>query len=178
MKAIDTSAVKGLSLNEFLTIRERLEYSKQTIVCFELEGVAYAVTMHHVARELVKLDQSSRGLKQGRIRLSKKDKLVLRNRKECRKLGAYDTIFDRYVKRITELNDGKTPKQLNKGHAWECWLTEEAGQEWKPDTLSFWLGADLEANGTTYQIKGDGAEYFNETNIANALKWEAEQARA
>lgn len=178
MKKTDLTAVKNFSDSDFIETRERLEYSKYSVLCFELNGIGYSVTDARIDRRYISIEISSRGLKQGRIRLTKRDKLVLRNRKECVKLGSYDEIFNRYIARIKELNNGKLPKQINKGHMWECWMTEKAGQAWEPDNLSFWKGADLEANGTTYQIKGENAEYFNETNIANALKWEAEQARA
>ena len=178
MKSNELDFVKSLTQTQQTEIRERLEYSKLSIYCFELDGEGYAVTMQHIDRSWLQFGDSSNGYKQARIRTSKRVKMALRNRRECRKLANYDTMWDRYIERIKELNGGKLPKQLNKGHMWECWLTEEAGQAWEPDRVPFWMGADLEANGTTYQIKGEGAEYFNESNLASALKWEAEQARA
>ena len=177
-KKTDLSNVQDLSNEQLTEAREFTEYSEFTVLCFKLDQFAYAVTMKHIDHNWLSYERSSSGYRQARIRLDKTQKAMLRNRKECRKLGKYDDIFNRYIERIKELNDGKLPKQLNKGHAYECWLTEEAGQEWKPDNLPFWMGADLEANGTTYQIKGENAEYFTETNIANALRWKAEQARA
>ena len=177
-KKTDLSNVKNLTYEQLTEARERLEYSAKTLFCFKLDQFAYSLEMTHVNRDWLSYERSSSGYRQARIRLDKKAKAALRNRKECRKLGKYDDIFNRYIERIKELNNGELPKQLNVGHAYECWLTEEAGQEWKPDNLPFYKGADLEANGTTYQIKGENAEYFTESNIANALRWEAEQARA
>ena len=174
----DLSNVKDLNNEQLIAIRERLEASKKTLVCFELDKVAYVTEMMHVNHAWLSFEQSSSGYRQARIRMNKMQKMALRNKLETRKLGEADAIFNRYIERIKELNGGKLPKQLNRGHAYECWLTEEAGQVWTPDNLPFWKGADLEVNGMTYQIKGEGAEYFNECNIANALRWEAEQARA
>ena len=149
--------------------RARLEYSEKTVLCFVENGTAYAVETE-IRDEWVKEahESSARGGQlKGRISLNALDRAALKNRKTCRVLGALDTIINRYRDRYFEIKGKNAPN--NKGWAFECWLTEEAGQEWEPDTVPCWMGADLTVNGTTYQIKSDGAEYFTDSSLANAI---------
>ena len=61
----------------------------------------------------------------------------------------------------------------NKGEAWEKYLTENAGQKRKKDSVPYYLDGDLTVNGTKYQIKFESASFANENTIQKALEYKA-----
>ena len=49
-------------------------------------------------------------------------------------------------------------------------ITEYFGQEWKKDTVPFWIQGDIRVNNTEIQIKFDGATLLNTKQIAKFKK--------
>lgn len=53
----------------------------------------------------------------------------------------------------------------NKGEIFEKLITEKFGQVWQKDNLPFYMGGDLVANQTVYQIKFQNATFCTLTQI-------------
>jgi hypothetical protein len=56
--------------------------------------------------------------------------------------------------------------KYNKGEVFERLVTEYYGQEWKKDTVPFWVQGDINLNGEEVQIKLDSATLMNTKQVA------------
>lgn len=156
--------------------RARLEYSKRTTFVFEDIGKLYSVNMDAIPAAWVSLDTQEDGVTlQGRIRIHTKDKHTLRNRRDCKLLGNAEKLTAMAHDQYKRATGKEWPKRKNFGWVAEfaIWNNIGRGDQWKPDNREFWLYPDIDICGNTYQIKGENAEYFNESNIEKARKWEA-----
>ena len=60
--------------------------------------------------------------------------------------------------------------KYNQGEIFEKMVTELFGQTWEKDTIPFYKGADLTADGIHYQIKFQRATFTNEKILKNISK--------
>ena len=70
---------------------------------------------------------------------------------------------------LGDANQLETEK-YNKGEIFEKLVTEYFGQEWKKDTIPFWVQGDLNLDGKEIQIKLDSATLMNTNQIAKLNK--------
>lgn len=141
--------------------RIALDAADATVFGFVVNGILYAATTE-VTSDMLSCERTSTargGFEKIRIRLSAKRKAILRN--SATACGKWDEI-----KKAMQADEKKT---LNDGHVFEKYLTIQAGQAWKADTVPFWKDGDLNIGGRKYQIKFDGAEFSTYTNIRNAI---------
>ena len=159
-----------MKFNEMVKARRALEAADKTMVCFQQDGVGYAVVTE-LRDSWVKQDRESSkrgGQLKARIRLNKLDRAALRNRAECIRLGTMEELTAAYVAAYEKAQGKKAPK--NNGWVYECAVTERlGGQTWEPDSVPFWKAPDVTINGIGYQVKGDGAEWFTERCLMNAI---------
>lgn len=90
-----------------------------------------------------------------RFRLHKAHKEQLLRNKPCVSLGSDEQLKD---------------EVYNKGEIFEKLVTEYYGQEWKKDTVPFWVCGDIQLNGVEVQIKLDSASLLNTNQIEKVLK--------
>lgn len=159
-----------MKFSEMIVARKALEAAEKTMMCFEMNGIGYAVVTE-LRDSWIKQDrESSRrgGQLKARIRLNSIDRAALHNRPECIRLGAMDELTAAYAEAYTKARGKKAPK--NNGWVYECAVTERlAGQTWEPDSVPFWKAPDVVINGIGYQVKGDGAEWFTERCLMTAI---------
>lgn len=159
-----------MTFTEMVKARKALEAADKTMICFQDAGIGYAIVTE-LRDSWIKQDResSSRGGQlKARIRLNTLDRAALRNRAECVRLGAMDELTAAYAEAYTKARGKKAPK--NNGWVYECAVTERlAGETWEPDTVPFWKAPDVTINGIGYQVKGDGAEWFTEKCLMNAI---------
>lgn len=72
-------------------------------------------------------------------------------------IGTAEELFDKSIK--------------NKGHKYEKYCTEKAGQIWKADRVEYYKDGDLTVNGIKYQIKYDDASLANVNTIEKAKQY-------
>lgn len=159
-----------MTFTEMVKARKALEAADKTMICFQDAGIGYAIVTE-LRDSWIKQDResSSRGGQlKARIRLNTLDRAALRNRAECVRLGTMDELTTAYAEAYTKARGKKAPK--NNGWVYECAVTERlAGETWEPDTVPFWKAPDVTINGIGYQVKGDGAEWFTEKCLMNAI---------
>lgn len=61
-------------------------------------------------------------------------------------------------------------EKYNKGEIFEKLVTEYFGQEWKKDTIPFWVQGDINIDGREVQIKLDSATLMNTKQVAKLKK--------
>lgn len=155
---------------EGLQIREKYEAADMVKFCWAVGELAYAVTLRDIPHSWVKIEraaQSKGGKLKARIRPNATEKAKLRNLPTCEVLGRMDELTAAYEAAYTKARGKKAPKNL--GWVYECAVTERAGQTWEPDSIPFWMAPDVLDNGIGYQVKGDGAEYYTESNLEGCL---------
>lgn len=160
--------VNEMTFEKQVEIRRMLEHADATIFCFTERATVYAVMLDEIPLEWIKQTRAAKshgGMLKARIRPTAKDIAALKNRVELGKLGdlllAYEVAYK-----------NATGKQAPKNNGWmfECAVTERmAGETWEPDSRPFWMAADVEINGTGYQVKSYSAEYFNEKSLQRAI---------
>lgn len=159
-----------MKFSEMVKARKALEAAEKTMVCFQMGGIGYAIVTE-LRDNWIKQDrESSRrgGQLKARIRLNQLDRAALMNRAGCIRLGTMDELTEAYATAYEKAQGKKAPK--NNGWVYECAVTERlGGQTWKPDNVSFWKAPDVVINGVGYQVKGDGAEWFTERCLMNAI---------
>ena len=159
-----------MTFAEMTTARKALEYAEKTMVCFQQDGIGYAIVTE-LRDNWVKQDRESSargGQLKARIRLNKTDRAALIHRTNCVRLGTMDELTAAYCDAYTKARGKKAPK--NNGWVYECAVTERlGGQTWEPDNVPFWKAPDVVINGTSYQVKGDGAEWFTERCLMTAI---------
>jgi hypothetical protein len=121
------------------------------ILGFVYEKMLYMVRVAEIMPRYLNVEEASRNQGENlRLRLKKKHKEQLMKKAPiC--LGSADC-----------LNDSK----YNKGEIFEKLVTEYYGQEWKKDTVPFWVQGDINLNGEEVQIKLDSATLMNTKQVA------------
>jgi hypothetical protein len=121
------------------------------ILGFVYEKMLYMVRVAEIMPRYLQVGQASRDRGENlRLRLKKAHKEQLMKKAPiC--LGSADC-----------LNDSK----YNKGEVFERLVTEYYGQEWKKDSVPFWVQGDINLNGEEVQIKLDSATLINTKQIA------------
>lgn len=126
------------------------------IIGFLMNNKVYRIVLPELPIWLLKLDRESTshgGAQKLRIAMTAKNKARLMN------LGAA------YIGTMEEVLSGRK----NAGEAFEKWETEKAGQEWKKDSIPYYIDGDLTVNGIKYQIKFGDASLANENTIKKAM---------
>ena len=159
-----------MKFEEMVKARKALEAAEKTMVCFQMGGVGYAIVTE-LRDSWIKQDRESSkrgGQLKARIRLNQLDRAALMNRASCVRLGTMDELTEAYAIAYEKAQGKKAPK--NNGWVYECAVTERlGGQTWEPDSVPFWKAPDVTIDGIGYQVKGDGAEWFTERCLMNAI---------
>lgn len=159
-----------MKFEEMVKARKALEAAEKTMVCFQMGGIGYAIVTE-LRDSWIKQDRESSkrgGQLKARIRLNQMDRAALMNRVGCIRLGTMDELTEAYAIAYEKAQGKKAPK--NNGWVYECAVTERlGGQTWEPDSVPFWKAPDVTINGIGYQVKGDGAEWFTERCLMNAI---------
>lgn len=153
------NSVSGL-LNDY----ERTTAADFTRYAFPIDGKVYEIVLKALPLWLVKLDrESSKHGGAEKIRINP----TAINKQKLLRMGAA------YIGTIEELFD---PTVKNKGHKYEKYCTEKAGQAWKADRIEYYKDGDLTVNGIKYQIKYDDASLANVNTINAAKQYRNSQA--
>ena len=159
-----------MKFSEMVTARKALEFAEKTMICFQQNGVGYAIVTE-LRDSWIKQDRESSkrgGQLKARIRMNTLDRAALMNRADCIRLGYMDELTAAYETAYTKARGKKAPK--NNGWVYECAVTERlAGETWEPDNVPFWKAPDVTIRGIGYQVKGDGAEWFTERCLMAAI---------
>jgi hypothetical protein len=121
------------------------------ILGFVYEKMLYMVRVDEIMPRYLHVEEASRNQGENlRLRLKRKHKEQLMKKAPiC--LGSVDCLHD---------------SKYNKGEIFEKLVTEYYGQEWKKDTIPFWVQGDINLNGEEVQIKLDSATLMNTKQIA------------
>lgn len=120
------------------------------ILGFVYDKMLYMVRVAEIMPRYLNVEEASRNQGENlRLRLKKTHKAqLMRKAPIC--LGSADLLItDKY----------------NKGEIFEKMVTEYYGQEWKKDTVPFWVQGDINLNGEEVQIKLDSATLMNTKQI-------------
>lgn len=151
--------------------RRACEAAEATLVCFELDGIAYSCETE-ICENWVKWEHaatSKGGKMKARIKLDAKTKHALKNRRSCLVLGTMAEVNAIYAAAYEAAKGKPAPK--NSGWAFEAFITEKlARQTWEPDSVPFWKGPDVVIHGISYQIKASGATYYTENGLQTAMR--------
>ena len=133
----------------------RFSAADNYILGFVYEKMLYMVRVAEIMPRYLNVEKASRNQGENlRLRLKKAHKVQLMKKAPiC--LGSADC-----------LNDSK----YNKGEIFEKLVTEYYGQEWKKDTIPFWVQGDINLNGEEIQIKLDSATLMNTKQIKKLQK--------
>lgn len=167
---------------EGLAIRERYEVADMVKFCWIVGELVYAVTLKRVPHSWVKIEraaQSKGGELKARIRPNAHERAALLDLPTCEVLGTLDALdaayqeaymaYDRKMCALNPKRKARTRAPKNRGWMFECAVAERAGQVWEPDSMPFWKAPDVLDNGIGYQVKGDEAEYYTETNLRGCM---------
>jgi hypothetical protein len=129
----------------------RYSVADSYILGFIVDHMLYMVEVAEIMPRLLTVEEASRNQGENlrlRIRKAQKAQLMKKN-PIC--LGSDSCLIaDKY----------------NKGEIFEKLVTEYYGQEWKKDTVPFWVQGDINLNGEEVQIKLDSATLMNTKQIA------------
>ena len=162
--------MKEMNWADKLRARRALDAADRDMICFQVNGIGYAIATE-IRDSWVKCERASTshgGKLKARIRLNQLDRAALMNRADCVRLGTMDELTEAYAIAYEKARGKKAPK--NNGWVYECAVTERlGGQTWEPDSVPFWKAPDVVIDGIGYQIKGDGAEWFTEQCLQQAM---------
>lgn len=133
------------------------------ILGFAIRGWVYQLVMKELPDWMFKYDRESTshgGKVKERFRPNTDEKLTMIHRLGAEKIGTVEEVLT-------------ATGRKNKGEAWEKYQTEKAGQEWKKDSVAYYLDGDLTVNGVKYQIKFESASFANEDTILNGMNYKA-----
>lgn len=121
------------------------------ILGFIYNKMLYMLEVNEIMPRFLNVEEASRNQGENlRLRLKKKHKEQLMKKSPiC--LGSADCL---------------NAEKYNKGEIFEKIVTEYYGQEWKKDTLPFWVQGDICLGGKEVQIKLDSATLINTKQIA------------
>ena len=125
------------------------------ILGFIYDKMLYMLEVAEIAPRFLNVEEASRNQGENlRLRLKKAHKASLMKKQPiC--LGSADCLVaDKY----------------NKGEIFEKLVTEYFGQEWKKDTVPFYVDGDLNVNGKKIQIKLDSATLMNTKQLKKLSK--------
>ena len=115
------------------------------IIGFIVKGLLYMISMEEIPSEFLKVEKASRNQGENlRLRIASAYRKNLVANAIC--LGTIDLL---------------TATAYNKGENFEKVVTEYYGQEWKKDTVPFYVDGDITINGQKVQIKLDSATLTN-----------------
>ena len=125
------------------------------IVGFVSDKNLYMVEMDEIKPRFLNVEVASRNQGENlRLRLKKNHKAQLMKKNPiC--LGSADLL---------------ETEKYNKGEIFEKIVTEYYGQEWKKDTVPFWVQGDITVDGKEVQIKLDSATLMNTKQIKKLQK--------
>lgn len=126
------------------------------ILGFEDSGKVYELIINHLPVWLLKLDRESTS-HGGALKL--RIAMTAKNKARLKAAGAA------YIGTVSEILNGRK----NAGEAFEKYETEKAGQEWKKDSVPYYIDGDLTVNDKKYQIKFGNASLANENTIKKAM---------
>ena len=144
---------------ELLKAYEETTAADYTRYAFPIDNKVYEIIFKALPAWLVKMDRES--TKHGgaeKIRINP----TAENKRKLLALGAA------YIGTIEELFDVDVK---NKGHKYEKYCAEKAGQTWKRDRVEYYKDGDLTINSIKYQIKFDDASLANVNTIEAAKKY-------
>lgn len=125
------------------------------IVGFVLNKMLYFVEMAEIKPRFLNVEVASRNQGENlrlRIKKAQKESLMKKN-PIC--LGFSDLLNE---------------EKYNKGEIFEKLVTEYYGQEWKKDTIPFWVQGDINVDGREVQIKLDSATLMNTKQVKKLQK--------
>lgn len=127
-----------------------IRWKKQVVACIVTSAVLEKITM---------VDKASRG---AGYSLRFKPNTTIRLYLLKNALATYKICSVDELERVAREEVGK---RTNRGSAFEKLVTEYFGQEWCKDSVPFTEAGDIEVNGKAYQIKYEGATFFNEKQL-------------
>lgn len=144
-------------MNKNTMIRNYRKFSvaDSYILGFIYDKMLYMLEVAEIAPRFLNIEEASRNQGENlRLRLKKAHKASLMKKQPiC--LGSADCLVaDKY----------------NKGEIFEKLVTEYFGQEWKKDTVPFYVDGDLNVNGKKIQIKLDSATLMNTKQLKKLSK--------
>lgn len=144
-------------MNKNTMIRNYRKFSvaDSYILGFIYNKMLYMLEVAEIAPRFLNVEEASRNQGENlRLRLKKAHKASLMKKQPiC--LGSADCLVaDKY----------------NKGEIFEKLVTEYFGQEWKKDTVPFYVDGDLNVNGKKIQIKLDSATLMNTKQLKKLSK--------
>lgn len=125
------------------------------IVGFVLDKMLYFVEIAEIKPRFLNVEVASRNQGENlrlRIKKAQKESLMKKN-PIC--LGSSDLLNE---------------EKYNKGEIFEKLVTEYYGQEWKKDTIPFWVQGDINVDGREIQIKLDSATLMNTKQVKKLQK--------
>lgn len=125
------------------------------ILGFICNKMLYMLEVAEIAPRFLNVEEASRNQGENlRLRLKKAHKeQLLKKNPIC--LGSADCL---------------NAEKYNKGEIFEKLVTEYFGQEWKKDTVPFYVDGDLNVNGKKIQIKLDSATLMNTKQLKKLSK--------
>lgn len=146
-----------MTMNKNTMIRNYRKFSvaDSYILGFIYDKMLYMLEVAEIAPRFLNVEEASRNQGENlRLRLKKAHKASLMKKQPiC--LGSADCLVaDKY----------------NKGEIFEKLVTEYFGQEWKKDTVPFYVDGDLNVNGKKIQIKLDSATLMNTKQLKKLSK--------
>lgn len=146
-----------LMLNNLITRYNRVAYTHNYIFGYTDHGNVYvSFAKSDIMPYVCCVDKASRGYGLAlRFKPTKAQKELLKMQK------TFVLCSEKYF------NEQVAESDYNKGEIFEKLVTEYFGQSWAKDNVPFTKAGDLEANGTSYQIKFQSATFCNEKSIAS-----------
>lgn len=134
----------------------KLSAADKYIVGFVYKHEIFMVEQKEIMPRFLTVEKASGNRGESlRLRMKKEMKEQLLRNKTCISLGS-----------DSQLIEGK----YNKGENFERLVTEYYGQEWKKDTVPFWVQGDICLDGVEIQIKLDTATLLNTFQIEKFKK--------
>lgn len=125
------------------------------IIGFTYNKNIYMVNVAEIMPRYLSVEEASRNQGENlRLRIKKAHKSELMKKNPICLGSKSQLVTDKY----------------NKGEIFEKLVTEHYGQEWKKDTIPFWVQGDININGKEVQIKLDSATLMNTKQIEKFKK--------
>ena len=144
-----------MNKNTMIRNYRKLSVADSYILGFIYDKMLYMLEVAEIAPRFLNVEEASRNQGENlRLRLKKAHKASLMKKQPiC--LGSADCLVaDKY----------------NKGEIFEKLVTEYFGQEWKKDTVPFYVDGDINVNGKKIQIKLDSATLMNTKQLKKLSK--------
>lgn len=144
-----------MNKNTMIRNYRKLSVADSYILGFIYDKMLYMLEVAEIAPRFLNVEEASRNQGENlRLRLRKAHKASLMKKQPiC--LGSADCL---------------NAEKYNKGEIFEKLVTEYFGQEWKKDTVPFYVDGDLNVNGKKIQIKLDSATLMNTKQLKKLSK--------